>query len=83
MQTCIEMTKNVKAQVEHAQKEIKANTPWIELVKKQQRNSWEKHVPPDGKESTSTSQIRIRIGVQICIQKGTHVNKLFVRHLLG
>ena len=34
MQTWAEMTKDAKAQVEHAQKEIKANAPWIEVAKK-------------------------------------------------
>ena len=40
MQTCIEMTKNVKAQVEHAQKEIKANVPWIEVMTSKKEHEW-------------------------------------------
>ena len=39
MQTWADMAKDAKAQAEHAQKEIDANTPWIEVVKKQKRPS--------------------------------------------
>ena len=36
------MAKDTKAQVEHAQKEIKANAPWIEVVKKQKGTSMDR-----------------------------------------
>ena len=35
IQTWEEITKDAKAQDEHAQKEIKANVAWIEVVEKQ------------------------------------------------
>ena len=35
MQTWTDMVKDVKAQADHAQKEMKGNAPWIEVVKKQ------------------------------------------------
>ena len=39
MQTWVDMAKEAKAQVQHAQKEIKANAPWIDVVKKQKGTS--------------------------------------------
>ena len=42
MQTWAEMAKDAKAQVEHAQKEINANSPRIEVVKKQKQTSVDK-----------------------------------------
>ena len=42
MQTWADMARDAKAQAEHAQKEIKANAPWIEVVKKQKGTSMDR-----------------------------------------
>ena len=41
MQTWADMAKDAKAQAEHA-KEVKANVPWIEVVKKQKGTSMDR-----------------------------------------
>ena len=38
IQTQVKMAKDAKVQVNHAHKEIKTNTPWIEVVKNLKRN---------------------------------------------
>ena len=42
MQTWADIAKEAKAQAEHAQNEIKANAPWIEVVKKQKGTSMDR-----------------------------------------
>ena len=42
MQTWADIAKDAKAQAEHAQNEIKANAPWIEVVKKQKGTSMDR-----------------------------------------
>ena len=42
MQTWADMARDAKAQAKHAQKEIKANAPWIEVVKKQKGTSMDR-----------------------------------------
>ena len=45
------MARDAKAQAKHAQKEIKANAPWIEVVKKQKRTSMDRMEMMKAKES--------------------------------